>query len=73
MKRIAFHPDVHPAQPWCVTDTSLPDGTDISRFPKVALFDTRSAAQAAFPDAVVDRKFGWECGIRVSPPADFSK
>lgn len=66
MKRIACHPHVHPALPWCVAETSLPDGADTSRIPKVALFPTKSAAQAAHPDAIVDTEHDWECRITTS-------
>lgn len=65
MKRIGYHPHVHPAQPWCVFETSLPEGSDASRLPKVALFSTRREACEAHPDAVVDPEFAWECQLSV--------
>ena len=45
MKRIGYHPHVHPAQPWCVFDTNLPEPVDVSRLPKIALFATRQQAR----------------------------
>lgn len=38
MKRIAYHPHVHPAQPWYVFET---DFEDVERIPKIALFAAR--------------------------------
>ena len=67
MKRISYHPHVHPAQPWCVFETDLPAHVDVARIPKVALFATRDEARAAHPDATVDQEFAWECQLRVSP------
>ena len=64
MKRIAYHPAVHPAQPWCVFETGI-DNTDVERLPKIALYGSRSDAQAAHPDAVVDPEHSWECQLRV--------
>jgi hypothetical protein len=66
MKRISYHPHVHPAQPWCVCETDLPKSVDISRLPKVALFFTRDEAKAAHPDAIVDAELAWECQLRVT-------
>jgi hypothetical protein len=65
MKRIGYHPHVHPAQPWCVFDTNLPEPVDVSRLPKIALFATRQQARDAHPDAVVDPDFEWECQMVV--------
>jgi hypothetical protein len=66
MKRIGYHPHVHPAQPWCVFDTNLPEPIDVSRVPKIALFSTRQQAREAHPDAVVDPDFEWECQMVVA-------
>lgn len=47
--------------------------SDISHFPKLALFATKAEALAAWPEAVVDAEFAWECQLRiVSGPADGS-
>jgi hypothetical protein len=62
MKRIAYHPHIHPAQPWCVFDS---DFDLIERIPKIALFATRDEAQLAHPDASVDEEFARECGLRI--------
>ena len=66
MKRIAYHPDLHPALPWCVNETSVERGINISHFPALALFATKSAAQAAYPDATVDEEFAWECQLQIA-------
>jgi hypothetical protein len=63
MKRIAYHPHVHPAQPWCVFETEL---DEVERLPKIALFATRAEAQLAHPDAVVDSEFAWECRLTIT-------
>lgn len=70
MKRIAYHPQIHPALPWCVVETEFPCDEDSERFPKVGVFATRDAAQAAHPDAVVDSEFTWECGLKIVPSAE---
>lgn len=64
MKRIAYHPHIHPAQPWCVFETELHDA---ERLPKIGLYATRDEAQLAHPDASVDLDFAWECQLRVAP------
>ena len=64
MKRIGYHPHVHPALPWCVIDTNEPD-LDVSRLPKLGLFATKDEALASCPEAVVDEEFAWECRIRI--------
>ncbi|MEA2235958.1 MAG: hypothetical protein QOC81_682 [Thermoanaerobaculia bacterium] len=64
MKRIAYHPSVHPAKPWCVFETTF-ENADASRLPKIELFASRRDAQESFPDAIVDEEFAWECGLRV--------
>ena len=64
MKRIGCHPHIHPALPWCVFETEIPD-VDASTLPKIALFATREEAENAHPDAVVDEEFAWKCRIRV--------
>lgn len=65
MKRIGYHPHVHPAQPWCVVDTDIPIGVDVSRMPTLALFVTKAEALASHPEATVDEECAWECGLQI--------